>query len=107
MLLSLIGYVYMNMVWDLASVVLVLEDLSGLRALKRSNDLLKGKRWVGCVTFVVFRGWASALHMSGIGEVVTVKRIGCFLGELEGSIGWLLWKMWKNWGSVANTKEDA
>ncbi|KAK9135071.1 hypothetical protein Syun_014401 [Stephania yunnanensis] len=80
MLLNIIGYVYMNMVWDLASVVLVLEDLSGLRALKRSNDLLKGKRWVGCVTFVVFRGWASALHMSGIGEVVTVKKIGCFLG---------------------------
>ncbi|XP_040997117.1 uncharacterized protein LOC121243126 [Juglans microcarpa x Juglans regia] len=48
----LVGWVYMNIVWQLANVVTVLEDSSGFHALRKSRALLKGKMWVA--TFMLF-----------------------------------------------------
>ncbi|XP_024375619.1 uncharacterized protein [Physcomitrium patens] len=45
---------YFNVVWHLASVVSVLEDSYGINALKKSTELIKGKRWVGCCVFLIY-----------------------------------------------------
>ncbi|PSS00097.1 hypothetical protein CEY00_Acc24064 [Actinidia chinensis var. chinensis] len=46
-----IGFVYMTVVWQLASVVSVLEDLYGFKAMMKSKDLIKGKLWIAVVVF--------------------------------------------------------
>lgn len=46
--------VYFNLVWHLASVVSVLEESYGIGALKKSVDLIKGKRWVACSVFLLY-----------------------------------------------------
>lgn len=48
-----LGFVYMTIVWQLASVVTVLEDSYGVKAMKKSKDLIKGKRWVA--SFIFFK----------------------------------------------------
>lgn len=46
--------VYIYLVWHLASVVSVLEDSYGTTAMKKSADLIKGKRWVGCIIILIY-----------------------------------------------------
>ncbi|KAG6624330.1 hypothetical protein I3843_16G020700 [Carya illinoinensis] len=50
-ILYLVGFVYMTIVWQLASVVTVLEDSYGVRAMLKSKALLKGKMLVATVIF--------------------------------------------------------
>ncbi|TYG72651.1 hypothetical protein ES288_D04G038700v1 [Gossypium darwinii] len=45
--------VYISMVWQLASVVSVLEDDYGIKAMKKSKALLKGKTGVAVAMFLV------------------------------------------------------
>ncbi|KAL7128320.1 hypothetical protein ABFS83_14G308300 [Erythranthe nasuta] len=47
-----VGFVYMTIVWQLASVVSVLEDTCGVKAVVKSADLIKGKLVVAVVVFV-------------------------------------------------------
>ncbi|KAI8531429.1 hypothetical protein RHMOL_Rhmol11G0136300 [Rhododendron molle] len=49
MILYAVGFVYMNVVWELASVVSVLEDMKGFKAMTKSRNLIKGK-----MTVVIF-----------------------------------------------------
>ncbi|GMP46590.1 hypothetical protein CsSME_00014679 [Camellia sinensis var. sinensis] len=42
-IIYVIGSLYLTIVWQLASVVSVLEDYKGLRAMLKSKDLIKGK----------------------------------------------------------------
>ena len=42
-ILYFIGFVYLTVVWQLASVVTVLEDSWGIRAMAKSKELIKGK----------------------------------------------------------------
>eukprot|EP01018_Ginkgo_biloba_P012395 Gb_08949 [translate_table: standard] len=44
-------YAYLSMVWQLASVISVLEEKYGLRAMQKSKDLIKGKR-VTCLVLI-------------------------------------------------------
>lgn len=46
-----IGFVYMTIIWQLASVVSVLEDSYGFKAMIKSKDLIKGKMFVVTVIF--------------------------------------------------------
>lgn len=46
-----IGFVYMTMVWQLASVVTVLEDSYGFKAMMKSRNLIKGNMWVSLIIF--------------------------------------------------------
>ncbi|XP_057489933.1 uncharacterized protein LOC130775941 [Actinidia eriantha] len=46
-----IGFVYMTVIWQLASVVSVLEDFYGFKAMMKSKDLIKGKMWIAVVVF--------------------------------------------------------
>jgi hypothetical protein len=46
--------IYIYLVWHLASVVSVLEDSYGIAALRKSAELIKGKRWVACAVFLIY-----------------------------------------------------
>lgn len=49
----LAGLVYISLVWQLASVVSVLEDDYGMKAMKKSKALIKGKTGVAVAMFLV------------------------------------------------------
>ncbi|GJS83002.1 hypothetical protein Tco_0718065 [Tanacetum coccineum] len=48
-----IGLIYITVLWQLASVVTVLEGSSGIQAVLKSNALIKGKRWLSWFIFFV------------------------------------------------------
>ncbi|KAJ0097642.1 hypothetical protein Patl1_27959 [Pistacia atlantica] len=49
------GYVYMQIIQNLATVVSVIEDLSGIKAMIKSKNLLKGKTGVAFFVWLLFR----------------------------------------------------
>lgn len=50
-ILYFMGLVYMSIIWQLASVVSVLEEASGFKAMMKSRELIKGKTWVTIIIF--------------------------------------------------------
>ncbi|KAM7253141.1 hypothetical protein ACFE04_025759 [Oxalis oulophora] len=52
MILYFIGFLYITVVWQMASVVSVLEDLSGIKAMIKGKTLLKGKFWIAMAIFL-------------------------------------------------------
>ena len=52
LILYFVGLSYMSIIWQLASVVSVLEDSYGLRAMVKSRALVRGKLWVAIVIFL-------------------------------------------------------
>ncbi|GJV60911.1 hypothetical protein Tco_1467011 [Tanacetum coccineum] len=49
------GLLYLSVVWDLASVVTVLENIYGFKAMKKGKKLLYGKKKVGMmIAFVMY-----------------------------------------------------
>ncbi|KAK7410655.1 hypothetical protein VNO78_01610 [Psophocarpus tetragonolobus] len=51
LILYFAGFVYLTVVWQLASVVTVLEDSSGVHAMAKSNELIKGKMGLSILIF--------------------------------------------------------
>ncbi|KAM7507834.1 hypothetical protein LguiA_018287 [Lonicera macranthoides] len=51
LILYLVGFVYMTVVWQLASVVSVLENAYGFKAVMKSKNLIKGKLWIAIFIF--------------------------------------------------------
>lgn len=49
----LIGFLYITMIWHLATVVSVLEESYGLNAMAKSQDLIKGKMGISTAVFLV------------------------------------------------------
>ncbi|KAL5555485.1 hypothetical protein UlMin_037721 [Ulmus minor] len=47
------GFVYIGIIWHLASVVSVLEDVYGIKAMKKSRNLIKGKKGLAVAFFVL------------------------------------------------------
>ncbi|PON60846.1 polyadenylate-binding protein 1-B-binding protein [Parasponia andersonii] len=45
------GFIYLGLVWQLASVVSVLEDARGIQAMNKSKALMKGKMWTAIFIF--------------------------------------------------------
>ncbi|PIA46472.1 hypothetical protein AQUCO_01500188v1 [Aquilegia coerulea] len=84
----IIGFVYINVIWSLANVVSVLEDLKGCGAVKKSKALLKGKMFVASALFVLIYlpltlvqiGFEVVLDLGsfGIGSKVGIGAL-CFL----------------------------
>uniref|UniRef100_A0A7N0URN0 Uncharacterized protein n=1 Tax=Kalanchoe fedtschenkoi TaxID=63787 RepID=A0A7N0URN0_KALFE len=70
------GLVYMSVVWQLASVVSVLEDSYGLRAMVKSKNLLKGKLLAPSFIFLVLILLAGALQFGF--ELVVVHGEGMY-----------------------------
>ncbi|KAD5507579.1 hypothetical protein R6Q59_031624 [Mikania micrantha] len=88
-IIYLMGYVYMAVIWLLASVVSVLESSYGFKAMTKSKDLIKGNRVVAISIFVLlylsfaliqFLFEALVVHGSSL---ATWKRLGfgvlCFV----------------------------
>ncbi|CAI9115481.1 OLC1v1016386C1 [Oldenlandia corymbosa var. corymbosa] len=54
LMVYLAGFVYISVIWHLASVVSVLEERYGLNAMIKSHDLIKGKMGISTAMFVIF-----------------------------------------------------
>nr|GEX28963.1 NADH-ubiquinone oxidoreductase chain 5-like [Tanacetum cinerariifolium] len=55
LVLYIFGFLYLSVVWQLASVVTVLENVNGFKAMKKGKSLLHGKKVVGVVlAFVMY-----------------------------------------------------
>ncbi|XP_039020782.1 uncharacterized protein LOC120152670 [Hibiscus syriacus] len=52
LLFYFVGFLYMTIIWQLASVVSVLEEAYGFQAMMKSKSLIKGKLWVATAIFV-------------------------------------------------------
>uniref|UniRef100_A0A7N0UB28 Transmembrane protein n=1 Tax=Kalanchoe fedtschenkoi TaxID=63787 RepID=A0A7N0UB28_KALFE len=74
--LYLAGLVYMSLVWQLASVVSVLEESYGLRALVKSKNLLKGKLVVPGFIFLVLNILAGVVQSGFQMAVVDAEEAG-------------------------------
>lgn len=59
----LMGLMYISVVWHLASVVSVLENIYGLTAMQKSKALIKGKTWVACAIFLTLNLSFMAVHV--------------------------------------------
>lgn len=62
-LLYLMGLLYISIIWKLASVVSVLEEASGFKAMMKSRELLKGKMWVAIIIFLLLNLSFWGLHV--------------------------------------------
>lgn len=51
LIIYIVGFVYLTIVWQLASVVTVLEQSYGIKAMNKSRKLIKGKFWVALAIF--------------------------------------------------------
>ncbi|KAM1105470.1 hypothetical protein ACFX13_002483 [Malus domestica] len=68
-----IGFGYLTLIWQLASVVSVLEEARGIKAMAKSKELLKGNMWVA--TIIYFRlNVLAALLQFGFQQLVVSGR---------------------------------
>ncbi|RZC67519.1 hypothetical protein C5167_011211 [Papaver somniferum] len=51
LILYMIGAIYIILIWYMASVVSILEDIRGIKAIKKGKNLIKGNFWIVFVTF--------------------------------------------------------
>ncbi|KAI3947898.1 hypothetical protein MKX01_034563 [Papaver californicum] len=74
----LIGLVYIGAVWNLACVISVLEKIYGLKALKKSKNLITGRIWVSSVIFVMLE--ISFFGILGVfsGVIIHGSSVGIF-----------------------------
>ncbi|KAI3926653.1 hypothetical protein MKW98_014300 [Papaver atlanticum] len=75
----LIGAMYISLVWYIASVTAILEDISGIAAMKKGKDLLQGKLWISFFTYITLQicysgtlSVFSLLVVHGHGELLLV-----------------------------------
>ncbi|KAL5071128.1 hypothetical protein RYX36_022015 [Vicia faba] len=71
-----IGFVYLTLIWQLASVVTVLEDLYGFKAMVKSKELIKGKMGLSIFIFLVLN--VSFFLIRLVFKVVVVDGTWCF-----------------------------
>ncbi|KAH7433615.1 hypothetical protein KP509_07G078000 [Ceratopteris richardii] len=63
-------HVYISCIWHLSSVITVLEDSYGLRALLKSVELIKGNRRVAIQLFIVYLGLVTLISFVFHGYVL-------------------------------------
>ncbi|XP_010999841.1 PREDICTED: uncharacterized protein LOC105107569 [Populus euphratica] len=76
LILYFMGLVYMSIIWQLASVVSVLEEASGFKAMMKSRELIKGKMWVAIIIFFKLNLSSVALHILFEKKVVHGSSLG-------------------------------
>lgn len=79
LILYVVGFVYMTIIWQLASVVSVLEEVRGIKAMVKSKKLLKGNMWVATIIFFTLIVFSAVLQYSFQALVV--------LGNSFGTVG--------------------
>ena len=80
-LLYIAGFMYLNVLWHLASVVTVLEDSYGFEAMRKSKDLIKGK--TGLSMLIFFMLYVSFFLIQFLFMKVVV--LGWSLSSVEGT----------------------
>ncbi|XP_058189426.1 uncharacterized protein LOC131307016 [Rhododendron vialii] len=70
----------MTVVWELASVVSVLEDIKGFKAMTKSSNLIQGKMWIAIVIFL-------KLHFAKLGIQILFESIVVDTESLFGVAG--------------------
>ncbi|XP_050255061.1 uncharacterized protein LOC126700942 [Quercus robur] len=78
-ILYLVGFVYITIVWQLASVVTVLEDAFGFRAMIKSKALIQGKMGVATLTVLYFV--CKSYHHENIDKSALKDHLEVYLGE--------------------------
>jgi hypothetical protein len=76
MIFYFIGFVYLTLIWQLASVVTVLEDLYGFKSMVKSKELIKGKMGLSIFIFLVLN--VSFVLIRLVFKVVVVNGTWCF-----------------------------
>jgi hypothetical protein len=76
MIFYFIGFVYLTLIWQLASVVTVLEDLYGFKSMVKSKELIKGKMGLSIFIFLVLN--VSFVLIRLVFKVVVVDGTWCF-----------------------------
>ncbi|XP_048128171.1 uncharacterized protein LOC115750451 [Rhodamnia argentea] len=82
LILCVIGFVYITMIWQLASVISVLEDVYGRKAMVKSKRLIKGKMGVsvGCFLGVLLCSVLVLALFEGLVVLDLVDGIGIKIG---------------------------
>ncbi|KAM2675601.1 hypothetical protein EV1_002346 [Malus domestica] len=68
-----IGFVYLTLIWQLASVVSVLEEARGIKAMVKSKAILKGNMWVATIIYCKLNVLAALLQF-GFQQLVVSGR---------------------------------
>ncbi|KAB1210559.1 hypothetical protein CJ030_MR6G010855 [Morella rubra] len=83
MLLYLSGFVYITIIWQLATVVSVLEDVNGIKAIVKSKGLIKGKTGPAVAIFftlAVFRIGVQLLYEHlYVREIIVSQNLGVIM----------------------------
>ncbi|KAB5568521.1 hypothetical protein DKX38_002314 [Salix brachista] len=64
LVLYLMGFVYLTIIWQLASAVSVLEEVCGFKAMTKSRALIKGKMWTAIIIFFNLTITSTVVHMA-------------------------------------------
>lgn len=89
MVLSLVGFLYIKIVWQLTDVVAVLEDVKGFQAMKRSKALTKGRM---SMAIAMYFNYSITLFVVKIAFQKMFVH-GSYLGEIErigSGVVWIL-----------------
>ncbi|KAI3926656.1 hypothetical protein MKW98_014303 [Papaver atlanticum] len=60
----MIGAMCITLVWFLASVISILEDVSGIEAMKKGKNLIKGKIWISWRIYFTFQSFCAAVQFA-------------------------------------------
>ncbi|KAF8018983.1 hypothetical protein BT93_H3764 [Corymbia citriodora subsp. variegata] len=63
LILSLFGLVYISVIWHLAGVISVLEDIYGVQAMFKSKNLIKGKLGISIAISLLLAIGSTAIHI--------------------------------------------
>lgn len=97
------GLVYMSIIWQLASVVSVLEEASGFKAMMKSRELIKGKMWVAVIIFFKLNLSSVALHILFENKVVHGSSLGILNRASFGILSLLMLLVFYLFGLVIQT----
>ncbi|KAI3886427.1 hypothetical protein MKX03_036714 [Papaver bracteatum] len=83
-----IGFIYISVIWHLASVVSVMEESYGYKAILKSKALIKGKIWISLVIFITLQ-ISFMIAVAAFDSLVVHGRIG-LMGKVSLGIFFLL-----------------
>ncbi|XP_021284651.1 uncharacterized protein LOC110416854 [Herrania umbratica] len=78
MILYMGGFLYLTIIWHLASVVSVLEEAYGFQAMVKGKNLIKGKLWVAIVIFFMLNISLGIIQIAFQNLVVHGSTLGMF-----------------------------
>ncbi|XWS23634.1 hypothetical protein CRYUN_Cryun28dG0031700 [Craigia yunnanensis] len=102
-ILYFIGFLYLTIIWHLASIVSVLEEAYGFQAMVKSKNLIKGKLWVTVVIFLMLNLISVIIQIAFQRLVVNGSNLGMAIRVVYAIISFLLLSMLILFGLVVQT----